>query len=235
MSGSSFYKTPREHDNTASPLAPRRWVALVVALLAVVALGCYNNNTGDAHIGDVVKFKLPAFPETGSNAIQVFTEMHYQPSYRIQEVPRLLPPPDSVPVTGKELQPTTMAEYTALAIPGIAKQRYDEPEARELFSVNCAVCHGQTLRGDGPILAFWPKNANTGAFINPPPDLTSEVTKSSTDGELFGFLTGGGRQGLALRLRGIEPTSPMPEFGRLLTEEERWAIVQYLRSRIGAP
>ena len=33
----------------------------------------------------------------------IFTEMHYSQSYRLQEPPRLLPPAQSVPVTGKEV------------------------------------------------------------------------------------------------------------------------------------
>ena len=41
----------------------------------------------------------------------------------------------------------------------------------------------------------------------------------------------GGRQGLSARLRDRDSTSPMPEFRLLLTEDERWALVRYLRSR----
>ena len=71
---------------------------------------------------------------------------------------------------------------------------------------------------------------NRGPF---PADLMADVTKSSTDGELFGFISGGGRQGLSARLRGRDSTSPMPEFQKLLTEQERWELVKFLRSRIG--
>ena len=85
------------------PLPWRRWRAglLLVALL-VVTSGCGNFRTGEMEVPGIVRFKLPAFPSTGSSAVLVFTEMHYQPSYRSQEGPRLLPPADSVPVTGKE-------------------------------------------------------------------------------------------------------------------------------------
>lgn len=198
----------------------------VLVLLGATATACYDNNTGRTNIGGAVNFKLPAFPETGANAVQVFTEMHYQPAYRIQEAPRLLPPPDSVPVTGKEVTYATLQDYQKLAVPARTLGSYDAAKAERLYIINCLVCHGKLLRGDGPILGFMKR----GPF---PADLTSDGTKGSGDGELFGFITAGGRQGLAARLRGRESSSPMPEFRRLLTEEERWALVQYLRAKIG--
>ena len=195
---------------------------LALALLSGLSVGCYNNNTGATNIGGAVNFKLPAFPETGANAAQIFTEMHYQPSYRTQEGPRLLPHPDSVPVTGRELRYASLEEYKDLAMP----QDADAARGLELFKVNCAVCHGPGLKGDGPILRF--------AYLGPrPADLTLDATKGAADGELFAFVSLGGRQGLSARLRGRESASPMPEFGRLLSVDERWALVRFLRSQIG--
>ena len=210
------------------------WPLLALMVVGAVVSGCYNNNTGETNIGGAINFTLPAFPETGSNAIQIFTEMHYQPSYRAQEGPRLLPPEGSVPVSGRELKPTSLEEYAALSIPERFKRSYDPAKAQELFNINCMVCHGPTLRGSeetdesvkAKILRFMPRSPL-------PANLTLDVTRTSADGELFGFISGGGRQGLVARLRGRESSSPMPEFGRLLTEEERWTLVQFLRSKIG--
>ena len=201
-----------------------KWALLATVLLAAVAAGCYNNNTGETNIGSSINFKLPAFPETGGNAIQIFTEMHYQPSYRVQEGPRLLPPPDSVPVTGKELLYTSLEEYKELTIPDGVVRSYDPTRALELYNVNCSVCHGENLQGVGPIRPFMTR----GPF---PADLTADLTRDVTDGELFGFISGGGNQGLAARLRGRRSASPMPEFRLLLTEDERWVLVQFLRQK----
>ena len=215
-------------------LSARTWALLALVLMALLATGCYNNNTGEANIGGAVNFTLPAFPETGSHAVEVFTEMHYQPSYRSQERPRLLPPPDSVPVTGRELTYASLEDYQALKIPDKTAQTYDPGRAAQLYAINCTVCHGPTLRGSAEenesakakILEFM----ENGPF---PADLTSDLAASTSDGELFGFLTGGGRQGLAASLRGIQSASPMPEYKFLLTEEDRWALVQFLRAQIG--
>jgi mono/diheme cytochrome c family protein len=201
-------------------------VALAFVLAAAVAAGCYNSSTGAANIGDSINFKLPAFPKTGSNAVQIFTEMHYQPSYRTQETPRLLPPPDSVPITGRELRYASLEEYAELTVPDRVTESYDPGNGSALFAINCTVCHGTGLKGDGPIVTFMKR----GPF---PADLTIDFTRDATDGELFGFISAGGRQGQTLRLRGRRPDSPMPEFQNLLTEDERWTLVLYLRSQIG--
>ena len=197
----------------------------VLLLLVVGAAGCYNNNTGETEIHGIAKFTLPAFPETGGHAVVVFSEMHYQPSYRVQEGPRLLPPPDSVPVTGKELR-LTSAELRDVPVPQQVKGSYDAAQAGELFRVNCMVCHGESMKGDGAMESFLLKGPK-------PADLTGVTTQSSTDGEIFSFVSGGGRQGLAMTEIGKESQSPMPEFRLLLTEEERWSLVLYLRSQAG--
>lgn len=212
---------------------------LLVVVLALAASGCGNLRTGDVEIYGIARFKMPAFPKTGANKVQMFTEMHYQPSYRSQEAPRLLPPPDSVPFVAlgspdavteadmirKELTYPTVAEYRDLAVPNRVVESYEDGAgAAELFRVNCLVCHGETLSGDGPIRPFMTR----GPF---PADLTSDITLDSSDGELFAFISKGGRQGFAATERGKESQSPMPEFLFLLTEEERWALVMYLRSQ----
>ena len=234
---------------------------MLALLLSVgVVAACYNNNTGETNVGGSINVTLPAFPETGGNAVEVFNEMHYQPSFKGQEGPRILPPYSSndvfvnslpvvgsVPVTGSELIYTSLDDYKELAIPDRFVQSYDQDRAQDLFDRNCQVCHGTSLTGDGVILRFWPRTEDgvlTGAT---PADLTKEpqvdedgnivlaATKNASDGELFGFISRGGKQGLSLWLRGRESTSVMPEFFRLLTEAERWTIVQYLRSQIGGP
>jgi len=209
-------------DSSEIVSKPRLWAALVFALVALAAAGCYNNNTGETRIGGAISFKLPAFPESGPHAVMVFSEMHYQPTYRVQESPRLLPPPGSVPVTGGEVIPATNEDYQRLPIP--ARLSFDPARAQALYDTNCLVCHGEGLGGDGKIRPFMTR----GPF---PADLTADATKAATDGELFAFVSNGGRQGQAAFLRGRESTSPMPLFRRLLTEDERWTLVQYLRSR----
>ena len=232
----AFYVCAARSFKTSRLLARLRTLALpTMVLLALAAAGCYNNNTGDASIGDAVNFKLPAFPESGAHSVQVFTEMHYQPSYKSQEGPRLLPPADSVPITGKEVRYDSLEEYGVLEIPAESAQSYNDAEAQQLYDINCSVCHGQGLQGDGPITTLTRADGTLVWNVSPfPANLTdAETTVASTDGELFAFISLGGRQGSSSLLRGRESTSPMPEFMRLLSEDERWRLVQFLRTRIG--
>ena len=195
-----------------------RVIALLLTVLALLAtFGCYNNNTGETNIGDDIRFKLPAFPESGSNKVQVFTEMHYQPSYRAQEGPRLDSPLDAVPITGKEALLTSLDEYKALPNPG------GDPElGRALFAINCIVCHGTAVGRRWP--GYGPGSEHG------PANLKADVTANRTDGELYGIISFGGNTGFTMRVPSLDdPTSdldrcvhqaacPMPEFRKLLTE-----------------
>ena len=202
------------------------WLVAGLSMLSVVAVGCFNNNTGSVEIGGKISFTLPAFPESGPHAVAVFTEMHYQPSYRSQELPRLLPPPDSVPVTGREVVSESVDDFAELSVPDRVTVSYDSGKTQALFEVNCVVCHGPSLKGDGAIVEFIDKGPL-------PADLTAGLTVGATDGELFGFISEGGRQGQAAFRRDRPSASPMPFFRSLLTEDDRWALVLFLRSRIG--
>ena len=79
-----------------------------------------------------------------------------------------------------------------------------------LFRENCAPCHGQTGKGDGPV----------GMTLNPrPADLTQHaVVGVHTDAQLFEWITNG------------FPGSRMPAFQSTLSETERWHLVNFIRS-----
>lgn len=83
----------------------------------------------------------------------------------------------------------------------------------EAYRATCAVCHGIDGRGDGPGAESLPA---------PPADLPTHVPFHS-DGELYAFVT-----------RGISGT-PMPGFATELAPEDRWNLINYLRSRWPEP
>lgn len=77
-----------------------------------------------------------------------------------------------------------------------------------VYQANCVICHGADARGDGPM-------AQT---LNPPPsDLTVHITQHP-DADLFDFVSNG--------IQG----SAMPAFKDRLSEEERWNVLNYLKS-----
>ena len=206
------------------PTMSRQIVIVALAAISLLTLACYNSTTGHTEIKGVARFKLPVLPETGSHKVVVFSEMHYQPKFESQEVPRLLPPPDSVPVTGRDIQYASLEEYAPLTAPDRVEDRYDRSDAAELYRVNCQVCHGASLSGDGPVVPYMTRGSK-------PANLLSDATRNSTDGEIFAFIGEGGRQGYALTSVGQPSTSPMPQFKFLLTDDERWMLVKFLRGQ----
>jgi mono/diheme cytochrome c family protein len=80
---------------------------------------------------------------------------------------------------------------------------------KELFTINCAMCHGATGEGNGPVAAF---------LINfKPANLTSPLVQSKSDGTIFLTISNG--------LEGR-----MPPLNENLTVPERWDVVNYVRT-----
>jgi len=149
---------------------------------------------------------------TGAYPLDVFPEGHYQQSFRSQEPPRLQPPTDSVPITGKEVT-YNFSEAGNLINP-VPASNETTTKANQLYQLNCAVCHGASGRGDGPMTSYFQQ-----AGAPPPIDYVSPRVKSRKEGELFWIITNG--------------LGTMPRFGPLLTSEERWALVHFIRSVSG--
>jgi len=82
-------------------------------------------------------------------------------------------------------------------------------QAKSLYDGDCAMCHGLTGRGDGPIAASCtPKPAN---FTD------SKLMDAETDGSLFWKITNG-------------DTSSMPGWRGQLSETQRWQLVDLIRT-----
>lgn len=79
---------------------------------------------------------------------------------------------------------------------------------RRIYGQHCASCHGN--RGDG-------KGSMAVHLAAKPADFTdSHMMHEMTDGEIFWKMT--------------EGRDPMPSFKKVLSEEQRWQLVHYLRS-----
>lgn len=146
--------------------------------------------------------------QKGAYQVDVFPEQHYQQSLKKQEPPRLSPPDGAVPVTGRELAlDPAAADKTPNPLP---RTREVLTQGADVFRVNCSMCHGLTGQGDGTVGA---KLVQYGYAR--PPNLNAPATQSKTDGTLFWTITNG--------------IVVMPKFGLLLSEQDRWSAVQYLR------
>jgi mono/diheme cytochrome c family protein len=78
---------------------------------------------------------------------------------------------------------------------------------RGVYAAQCLSCHGEAGRGDGP----------AAKDLNPKPrDLSDPKVTAQSDGALFWKLT--------------EGRKPMPSFDQKLTEEQRWQVINYVRT-----
>ena len=156
----------------------------------------------------------------GAYPLDFFPEMHYNQSYKIQEPPSLSAPTGSVPVTGAEVD-YTMAQ--ARLLQNSAPKDQGVTLGANLFKVNCSACHGAGGLGDGPM-----KDRLTAAgYASFPAILTGAgPTKAKPDGEVFQVVT----KGFATAYGLPADRFVMPPFRKLLTEQERWALVRYIRS-----
>ncbi len=78
---------------------------------------------------------------------------------------------------------------------------------KKVFIANCLACHGVNGKGDGPAAVnFSPR----------PKDLSDPRVSSQTDGELFWKVT--------------EGRKPMPTYEKLITEANRWKVIDYVRT-----
>ena len=217
-----------------SYLGKRYTFLLFLFLFSILLLTACTGNikTGELNIlGETSTLDMPAVPKSGSHALVIFSEMHYQPSYKSQEIPRIMPNPEAVPMNGKEIN-RTPEEYKSLTIPSQYNANELSTQGALLYAENCVYCHGNNLDGEGKYRDYVNIKSDDGKVINKgayPANLLSDKTAQSTDGELFAFISKGSRTGLAQYSNDLPIASGMLAYDSILTEEERWSLVSYIR------
>ena len=126
-------------------------------------------------------------------------------------------PQGSVPMTGTAVAawqvsyqavPATLDSVAALATNPTPPSETSLANGRLYYQLNCAVCHGNEGRGDGPAVKY--------GMV--PMPIVSDITKARSDGYLFAMMRNG-RGG-------------MPSYNRI-EEHDRWDVVNYVRALQG--
>ncbi|MFQ5949493.1 MAG: c-type cytochrome [Nitrospiria bacterium] len=133
----------------------------------------------------------------------------------------LVPPPDT-----RVIHPAPPVEFTGLYNPFRVEDeeelRANIAEGREIYFKNCFFCHGDSLEGDG-IFAHG---------LNPQPANFQDSTTISMLQESFVFWrvsTGGP----GLPDESTPWNSAMPQWEKMLTEEERWKAILFIYDYTG--
>jgi mono/diheme cytochrome c family protein len=87
-------------------------------------------------------------------------------------------------------------------------------EAERLYLINCGICHGDKLDGNGPLF-----NGGNGPYPAAPKNLTAEDSKAFTDGHYYHVITFGKGQ--------------MGSYASQLNPDQRWWVIKYIRSKQG--
>jgi mono/diheme cytochrome c family protein len=90
----------------------------------------------------------------------------------------------------------------------------DYLEAARLYLVNCGICHGEKLDGNGPL---W--NGGAGPYPAAPKDLMGDEMKAMAEGTMFHSLTFG--------------KNLMGSYASQLSTKQRWMIIQYIKTKQG--
>lgn len=120
-----------------------------------------------------------------------------------------LPPEHTIPVGFKPYKYAT--DYMgAVKNPNPMASDFSEAtllEGQKYYALHCAVCHGDSGKGDGPV--------NAKLMLKAPP-VVSDKIKGWTDGQIYHVVVAG--QGLM-----------QPYASHIVKEEWRWALVNYIR------
>jgi len=89
----------------------------------------------------------------------------------------------------------------------IAAEEKSVAAGKVVYAAQCLSCHGPVGHGDGP----------AAKDLNPKPrNLSDTAIQEQTDGSMFWKIT--------------EGKKPMPTFGALISEDDRWNVINFVRT-----
>jgi mono/diheme cytochrome c family protein len=155
--------------------------------------------------------------DTAARNVEWPTQMQYSPAYQSQTPNPVLPNgmTQQPPVPGtipRGFQPFRYGPGAEEAVrAGDELRNPFQPtednlmRGRQVYVNQCAVCHGTTGAGDGPIIPKYPN----------PPSYTTERSRALADGNMFHVITVG--------------RNNMPPHAAQVSVEDRWKVILYIR------
>jgi mono/diheme cytochrome c family protein len=187
-------------------------LSIISVLVLVIAVGCSDvkRNPGRVYM-----------PDMGySRAYETYASTSNLDSHGIKysrmPVPGTIKRGDVFPFPlAKDKQGDTanyiLAKQVTNPLPKL--EGHDMAEAERLYMVNCGICHGSKLDGNGPLY-----NGGSGPFAAAPKNLVGDaVVKAMPDGQMFYSITYGKGQ--------------MGAYGPQLSTKQRSMIVDYMHTK----
>ncbi len=182
-----------------------------VFVLGIVALGCSDNRNP----------KRIYMPDMGpSRAFETYssidTLLHQGINYTRLPVPGTIKRGELIPFAipkDKVGDSVNYVQSRSVQNPLPALNKAQMTEAERLYLVNCGICHGQKLDGNGPLY-----NGGNGPFAAAPRNLTSDpVVTTMPEGQMFYSITYG--------------KGAMGAYGPQLSTTQRWMIIHFIKSK----
>lgn len=178
---------------------------LSLALGFIAMVGCGNREPGRSYMPDMVYSRAY---ETYSNNTErlALVGAHYN----------ALPVAGTMARGAKEpykLHNDSVGYIQAASIKSpLNASEVNMTEAERLYLINCGICHGSKLDGNGPLF-----NGGDGPYSAAPRNFMNPDSKAMTDGTMFHSITYGIRQ--------------MGSYASQLTPEQRWMVITYIRKK----
>jgi len=129
---------------------------------------------------------------------------------------------NAMPVTGTiargDMFPYTLKNDTvdyklsALTKNPLNPDSVNKTEAERLYLVNCGICHGPKLDGQGPLF-----NDGKGPFTSAPKNFMADDMKKMAEGTMFFSVTYG--------------KNAMGSYASQLSTQQRWMVIAYIKSK----
>jgi mono/diheme cytochrome c family protein len=138
--------------------------------------------------------------------------------YNRMPVPGTVKRGDVLPFTIPQDKPGDSTNYVAarqVANPLPALNATQMKEAERLYLVNCGICHGTALDGNGPLY-----NGGNGPFAAAPKNLIADaIVSKMPSGQMFYSVTYGKGQ--------------MGSYASQLSTTQRWMVIHYIKTKQG--
>lgn len=191
-------------------------VSLSLTLCIISCGGAHGDNPGHAYMPDM--YYARAYEAYGYNSVEGEYDSLRQRGINFNGllVPGAVARGDMLPyhLTGDT---TGLKSADALINPldTLSKEARLLKEGERLYLVNCGICHGTALDGNGPL---W--KDGEGPYPAKPQVLNDANAKAWTDGHYYHVITFG--------------KGAMGSYASQLRAEQRWMVVNYIRSKQGA-
>ena len=138
--------------------------------------------------------------------VPIFSTMSWQPSVEPYEAPHRARVAGTIAIDGERHY--SLIEADSMLVNPTRGSAAELAQGAEVYGVFCTPCHGPAGAGDGAVVG--PNRIPDIPLLNP----TSDLTRSYSDGYIWGMITNG---------RGL-----MPSYRRI-PAAERWLVVNFVR------